>query len=171
MWNNRWRDSKKCCASAAPRFAFLSNFVLVYLFLSRSMRICTNFSMTPFFACFFCCFLSSSRSPSTSHSWSMLCCPNVYSFQRYTTVALALLLESSRAHLFKHISQNTEQMYKHHQTSFINIKRKGKLQKKKYEAHIHRARVRERKRRGTNGDGCAIVDHRVTRHLVTCDVN
>lgn len=83
-----------------------------------------------FFYLFFCCFLSSSRSPSTSHSWSMLCCPNVYSFQRYTTVALALLLESSRAHLFKHISQNTEQMYKHHQTSFINIKRKGKLQKK-----------------------------------------
>lgn len=124
-----------------------------------------------FYLFFFLRFLSSSRSPSTSHSWSMLCCPNVYSFQRYTTVALALLLESSRAHLFEHISQNTEQMYKHYQTSFINIKRKGKLQKKKYEAHIHRARVRERKRRGTNGDGCAIVDHRVTRHLVTCDVN
>lgn len=76
----------------------------------------------------------------------MLCCPNVYSFQRYTTVALALLLESSRAHLFEHISQNTEQIYKHHQTSFINIKRKGKLQKKKYEAHIHRKRERGKER-------------------------
>lgn len=87
----------------------------------------------------------------------MLCCPNVYSFQRYTTVALALLLESSRAHLFKHISQNTEQIYKHHQTSFINIKRKGKLQKKKYEAHTERKIEKERDVEQTATDVLSLI--------------
>lgn len=124
-----------------------------------SFKLCVGLSFSiPFFEnlheffddsfllVFFFRFLFSSRSPSTSRSWSMLCCPNVYSFQRYTTVALALLLESSRAHLFKHISQNTEQIYKHHQTSFINIKRKGKLRKKRSMKHTYTEQEWEKER-------------------------